>query len=356
MDYQSFSEGYQQPANHEVFHDSPELENLLEGPRKWSSFFGSQLTSYLEGYTVDAPEDKKLLANTLNEYYQEYWHFGIAPLAKAADDLLIKSAGKSFEASAEVHYHQMNMALIEMWHELLETGRWHFQRPSRLTEIQTELGIQSAAIIRSRKIAKATINDPESEVVSTYNGQLTELDTAITLLEVAKSNPSLYIIPGPPQYEAGYNNSKRAADFIVIDNEQKAVRGIQSKTRLRPRGSDPEHPNSYAKFDEYERSFITVIDGFTDLGNSEAGPYKPGRGYAPIASPGLIAMDHLQRVDLKYYRRNKQLQFFIPEILRAKSIARELSGNRKSFITQAARQVESKLQQDLYEDLREDVS
>jgi len=332
MDSRNFAERYEVRTHPSILPEKPEIAEALEGVRKWASFFDEIVYDYLSENT------------DTNDYYQgqfeQYQKWVVHNLGDIQQTVrkhaLADVASQKF--ASEINFHAIAYPTIYLFEQLINNAELPVQK---LTYIQTELAIQAAEVARQRKILKSQekASGEMSGMVGIYNGQLTEIDTQIIAIEVMKSDPErkLIIVPGPPMFESGKNRAINA-DFIAIDKELHQARGIQVKTAI------PLHNDALVK---YDNSHITLIDGMIDLGNSVPGEYRPRIGRGMSALPGLIAMDHLQRITVKdtpfFHDQNTR-----NELMRAKGIARELSAGRKSYIPFATENVKKKLLHDLY--------
>lgn len=343
--------------------NSPEVEELLEAPRYWAGFFDDLMTDYLTGAEINFNQVNQQLVDYIDWWHQDF-KSTYTKMVKTVSGA--KNPHDSLSLIQELNFHLTAQPMIMMWPKLISDGE--YQIPNRsLNDIQTLLAIDAADLARDRKLLKHTEDKAgaRSQLVGILNGQLTEIDTAVTLIELMKEDPegALVVVPAPPRYESS-TQKRNNADFLLVDTKLHQVRGIQTKTRL---GGNDEKRTSQAS--QYSRVRITLIDGVADLGNSvgvlvrKTTPH-PHTENQIQAAPGLISMDHLQRISI-----TKDIPFGDPRtpegrhaiqsqrgtMMRAKSIARELSGHRKSFIRQATAQVKQKVIHDLYMTLPEEA-
>ena len=117
--------------------------------------------------------------------------------------------------------------------------------------------------------------------LSGVQGAMTELDAAITALDVSKAHPSVLFLPSPGKYEHGRDGSLNS-DLIALDIDNDRAAGIQVKTQL---SSD-----AYA---QYNTDLMTFIDGRHDLGNVRAVRKPLVSTPTPIPWPGIVSLHHL---------------------------------------------------------------
>jgi len=343
MDGRHYAESYRDVYRDESVYTSPEANMIMEGPRKWSSFFDSALTHALLEDTPDAHTDIPQLTTYM------HWAANFLPGTTKLAQELAHEDPRDESLILELNFHQMTAMTTLLWESLLDEEKTPTLR--HLYDMQTILAMSATGIARQRKIlmTQEEKSGERSGMVGIYNGQLTEIDTFIILIETMKEDPEgkFIAVAAPPKYESGARHTQNA-DFIVYDKKLKHARGIQVKTRV----SLP-YTNGQGKivddYSKYSREHITLIDGFTDLGNSQQGTGNY-RGKI-VAAPGLISMDHLQRSSIKDIpldAHDKPLQNLLQPLMRAKGIAREISGQRKNYIPHAMNHVKEKIIYDLY--------
>ena len=126
---------------------------------------------------------------------------------------------------------------------------------------------------------------PEYEELNRYlTGMIQEFDAAIILLEFARSQPNLTIVPAPLQFE--HSNRRRNVDFVVANViDQRAV-GVQVKTNARREtveGADKRR--------------VVFVDGTTDLGNVKAMRIDTTSSRERVRPwPGIIAAKRVEGV------------------------------------------------------------
>lgn len=345
MDARRFVEGYQNPAYHTVAHElqgapreDAELATLMEGPRKWTSFFDDQLYAHLNEPKGTEADSYGLFMSLYN--YQK--NFLETQLENTTDAVRLH-AERDIEAPSgvnELSFHTLNEALLPMWHRLFFGPEMVKLDDETLQAMQTKLAVTSAGIQEKYQAYKeATTDTTAQRLLTRLGGQLTEIDSAIVMLEVMKresgDQPSnMVLVPAPPRFEAAHNNHDRLADFLLFDTVSDQVRGVQVKTIINgdETGYDPE--------------YVTVIDGVTDLGNSTAA-FTSRRANHQAPAPGLIALDFLTRSIAPRYKH--MAADTIPSSMSdALQTAKTVFGTRNSYFNHAVAFVGERVLYDLY--------
>lgn len=360
MDTRQFAEGYETPANHAAPEVqgrlNPEVSEIMEGPRKWTSFFDAQLVGYLKNEPLDTP------ANIYRELELEYSAGWIAQhLHHTVMDVRKLGYGdiEAQSAANELHFHVLNRELLPMWHKILVPELQVNFSAHELYTMQVNLSMHAAEIAQtSRKLKQEEDKQGKiSGMVGVFNGQLTELDTAIVILEQIKNDAltgesRLALLPAPQQFEAGYQNKRRSSDFILIDVEARQARGIQVKTRVtslneEDRGQLTDGVKPAIPIRRYDNDFVTLIDGFTDLGNSRISPDRR----RVISAPGLVSLDFLQHnVSIKKLNKDPAFRRNIKALMISKWIAKEHTGERTPYLNFATSHVVERILYDLYKE------
>lgn len=349
MDARQFVEGYKEPANHIVAHhyeaQNPEVQELMEGPRRWTSFFDRQLILMMKGEHNGVNEPNALF-NGLRTYQLDWSGPFLDTTYKTALDL----SDRNFEAQpalSELNFHILSREMMPNWYKLFFGEQAVELDAPRIHEMQVRLALQGADL--QNMWQKAGASDEKTGIHTgiqrRIGGQLTEIDSAIVLLEVMKQDghslPStLVVVPAPPRFESAHNNRPRAADFLVFDTAADAMnmRGVQVKTFLDDAGKTN---------DTYDSAFVTLIDGDTDLGNTGRA-YVAGRGHVSVPTPGMISLDYLlNRISVKDLSRHPRLGTDLRNVFRLRESAKANFGDRKSYIAQAAEHVGERLLHDL---------
>jgi len=346
MDTRQFVEGYRTSANHVVAHKyetlDPEVQDVMEGPRKWASFFDRLVVLHLKGEQNGINEPEHLF-NELRDYQLGWLEPHLDDTLHRGYDIADHSLTHASPVN-ELNFHILNREMMPAWYALFYGQDVAELGPQRIQTMQTRLALRSAELqSRYQKYRLAeTKSGVRSDAPFRIGGQLTEIDTAITLLEVMKregqSMPShLLTVPAPPRFEAGHKNRHRAVDFLFFDSLTDQVRGIQVKTALAQDGRV-----------QYDSDYVTVVDGMTDLGNSRAA-YSAKRGHHSEPAPGLLALDFLtNRTTVSSLSRDPTFNTDMATIFRAKEVARSVFGKKKSYLDTAVRHVSERILHDLY--------
>ncbi|TSD58688.1 hypothetical protein [Aeromicrobium piscarium] len=117
-------------------------------------------------------------------------------------------------------------------------------------------------------------------------GNLAEADALITLLEVARRQAGLTVIPAPPQFEAYAGPAN--ADFLVLDLLRAQIIGVQVKSSQVHRTPDT-----------YDQERIVLIDASVDLFGTLSRRTHLGRSDASIRSwPGMVTGHFLRGIQV----------------------------------------------------------
>lgn len=313
---------------------SSEIQHYSEGPRKWSYFFGELASDYLNG-TVDDTNARELL----REFYN--WSFDHMPKTIRFAERSGTEENLSKQFLNSLNFHIMTASTLPMWLDLVDKNLKLDQNDYK--DMQTCLAIESTKIALKRRalVEKESLFGEREELTYAYSGQLTEIDTMITGIEMVRTEKQadLSFLPAPSIFEDGHKDSYNI-DFIVINKSAGEAHGIQAKTRVakHPHVHSQTSAHSKAAVKVYDKERVAIIDGFLDLGNSGLDARRK-----VVAQPGLIALDHLQRITTKDKPRFLN-EYTINDLMRAKGVARELSGKRKSYIAMATHHMRNKIQ------------
>jgi len=294
MDSQKFVEGYRHsPDRYRFYETRPELEELMKGPRKWASFFDRKLYKHLEGSSGDS------LLDTNNQLisYEYGW---VEPFL---DGIIRDSQGMAFydekSASAvnELNFHILNKEFLPMWRRALMPETHPQLAPEEIQLMQTNLALRGAELdlVKNDALKWQKIEESPIGLVKAMNGQITEIDAAIVMLEILKDEPQLILLPAPPHFESAYRSS-RSIDFIIMDTNLGLSRGIQVKSyidSIKDASNTGYTKSEYKPTRKYDGKFVTLIDGMIDLGNA-TNRYILGRGNVIVPSPGQISASFLQ--------------------------------------------------------------
>lgn len=343
MDMRAFADGYRSPANHHFNQNfdnyDVDVDEQMEGSRKWASFFDEHLTRFLTHNR--SGEDTELRSNLLS--YRDDWAAQHGRTLYSDILNLSKTHPEALKSLNEFNFHALNTILVPMWYQMLrQQESVPMQRPI-IEDMQLHLALSGTAlqILRDKYLSQ---NPHQAGISHSIDGQLTEIDSAIALLEMTsidagKEGTHLVVVPAPPKFEAGYDNSSRACDFVVADLAYGQVRGVQSKSRLR-------------EFDikKYDPNFISFIDGMFDLKNVVVtGPGTVDTGPTLAPRPGLISLDYLiNRTSVKDIMRNKAFNENMQSVIQKHAYAKAHFGTRKSVINEAGYTLGNRLYEEMY--------
>lgn len=348
MDFERFSRGYrpfrdnkrEREDGHER-HINAEIEAEMTESRHWHDYFSRVIT----GTLTEKPVNKEAFFKGFTTYCD--WAIKEVPrLEKFINQRALDDPADT-EYLQELTFHLSAPYMSAEWWALVEPD-YSPEREERI-ESQSWLSIVSARLARSRKVieAKKTQTISDRETLGNINGRLNELDGLIVLLEIASTrDDDLIVLPAPRKFED--THSSRNADILLLDRAKHHVRGVQSKTVV---ATDQHYlaSDDISPIYKYDTSFVTIIDGVHDLGNTEA-KRRPGTSRTfSRAFPGLLAMEHLNRIPIPFMPQYNN-PAARPYLLQAKGIARELAGNRRPFIAQATKNVADKVMFDLYKE------
>lgn len=344
MDTRAFAEGYHTIANHhfnQSFDGYDEaVEEQMEGSRKWASFFDDHLTDFLKNRCADHTPQQ--ISNDLYTY-QHGWVAEHGSKLRIDIVELSQTHPNALRSLNELSFHDLTITLLPMWRRLLTNESDIPMKQEAIASMQLNLALMgtSLQVIRDRRIEQ---QPDKQEFASRIDGQLTEIDSAIALLEMMRidageTGTNLMVVPAPPKFEAGYHNRHRACDFMVVDMAYGQVRGVQSKTHL-----------TQTDIEKYDPAFISFIDGMTDLKNVVvAGPGSVDTGPKLAPRPGLIALDYLvNRTNIKDIMRNKTYNGHMPWIIQKHAYAKAQFGTRRSVIEEAGYVLGNRLYEELY--------
>lgn len=339
---EAFKKGGDQPSNFRNTY----AKTLLSPAARWAETF-----SYLvDAHLYDYPTDDIAIEQLLTIYESDLTRQLLRSTIKTGESVAAGRANFSPHLNA-LNFHTLNQEMSPNWWTLTGVGDRTPPDYLDITRMQTSLSIQGLRAARANRLHQ--IQPRMSETQSEYDhlsesltGQITEIDAAIALLEVAKQLPiderdDIVILPSPPKYEG---NSRAASDFLIFDTAEKQVRGIQVKTRLRPSS-------------KYDENYVSFIDGVNDLGNYEVESAPSGRD-RKRAVPGLLAADFILHneglTDTPTILRNELFRGLQGQIINAKETARELfpenSESSENRVEWAAEAIGRRILSDLYSD------
>lgn len=294
MDSQLFVEGYRKSPEQYTSHDEPpEVEELMEEPRLWASFFDRQLFSLLKGASGGTALD-------IDEQLVNYEYGWIEPFLEESiheSHSLAFFNGIAASAVNELNFHVLNKEFLPVWRHALLPEMYPQLSIEEIEAMQTRLATRGAELkhIKSDAMEWQKIEKTPLGLVAAINGQLTEIDAPIVMLNIMKKYPELLLLPAPPQFESA-SVSNRSIDYIVIDTERLQSRGLQIKTYIDSIANASKlskAKTTYKPTRKYDDEFVTLIDGTIDLGNSIV-RFSPGNDAILVADPGQISVNFLK--------------------------------------------------------------
>ena len=350
MDARQFVDGYKEPANHIVAHHyeerNPEVQELMEGPRRWTSFFDRQLILFMKGERNGVNEPRALF-NGLRTYQLDW----IPPFLDATYKSSLELSKRESDAQPtldELNFHLMSREMMPAWYNLFFADQAIELGPNQIHEMQVRLALLGTDL-QDKWLEEGSADQStglRSGVQGWLGGQLTKIDSAITLLEVMKKEgnglaSTLITVPAPPRFKSAHRNQSRSVDFIVYDTLTKNMRGVHAQTNLAFNEGTATQTDS---------RYVTLIDGSTDLGNTGR-EYSPSNGHHVASKPGMLSLDYLvNRTSVRELSRNPRFNNDLNTLLRLRSVASKNFGARKTYIAQAAEHVGERLLRDLQQD------
>ncbi len=330
MNAETFSSAYEREPGRVDRHLDSEQERLLERPNDWSKTFGYILHDYLStGVSpVTEGEFKKAMI--------EYGHWFSADFASLFGQALSQAeesnTPESYSLLNHLNFHTINRVMLPLWSDTLFNEKG-VQR-SHVREAQTILSSYGIHYMKDRedRIKKGTYFDPQfAEYRGVSSGILNEYDTAIALLDISLKDPDIAILPAPIQFESQQPSSFNS-DFIAIRQSNRQARGIQAKARC-----------TEENYFNYDPDYVTLIDGFNDLGNSRTVRTDSRRSrQSLVAWPGLLSAEYLTYVKLDGLKNlNNKV------VLQNKFQARQLLGSTKPYAKTANARVSERVLYDL---------
>lgn len=349
MDAERFAKGFERDPRDYASLPGKRWRNakysLMDPALRWSYFFSQLVDNHLTQNQVAPKEALQMLQLYTSTTNRQLLQNVIGTSREVASHRSALAAHLN-----TLNFHTINQEVIPYWNWLVDPDEYVAPDYIDLSLMQTRLSIQGLALVSAREhfyeqmlIRTPVPADEDLFLDESFAGQITEVDAAITLLEMLKQQPfeeleHLIVVPAPPKYEM-YGD--KASDFLLFDTSKRQARGIQVKTRLRGKG-------------KYNQDFVSFIDGVYDLGN-----YTEYRGPDNLVrqrvTPGLIAADFilnnegLQRQSV--FSKMPELEGFYGPIVHSKEIAASM-GEHMQYIDRAARAAEEigpRIMQALYE-------
>ncbi|MEP6710368.1 MAG: hypothetical protein ABJA64_01475 [Candidatus Saccharibacteria bacterium] len=346
MDAKKFGDTYRSQPAYNYEDPDPKRAAVLEEAREWSQTYSTLLLNYLQGAELSMSE-AIAHQNNYTSWIQHSFSQKMREVVPALDD------PDYFRFGNELNFHIMNMNMRNMWIPVL-TGDTSIPR-HEVQKSQNFLALSGVEYMdkRTKSLAREDFYVKANGKYQTRAlspgammniGVTTEIDTAISLLEITKKYPHIAILPAPGQFEHSRNNTINS-DFIGIDLIEKQVRGFQTKSMVGPKD-----------IDRYDSSLVTLIDGSRDLDNT-LGIRKPGSSDLQATPwPGLISAHHLlMQKDIHRHvsgpgQKGKNIDLGSAHLMfvKAKQRARELTNGSRSSNSRAAAYITQRVLADLY--------
>ncbi|MEN2740860.1 hypothetical protein ABCS02_23970 [Microbacterium sp. X-17] len=189
-------------------------------------------------------------------------------------------AETDFDGPGLLVFGQLTFAMRESWRHVFLGERMTGVERRRM---QLFLSGLSVNVQKAREWAAGEEEDPVRAAarLAIQAGMLTEFDTAVLLLELAKQHPWLVVLPAPAAFEAAAGRAN--ADLVLLDLERREALGVQVKTRIR----DPRVVL------HYRGDRVVLVDGWTDLGNTRLVEIARRSDQRLVSWPGLISAHYL---------------------------------------------------------------
>lgn len=325
-------------------------DTLIDPAVRWSHFF----SRVVEGYFMDDVEDVDDVKKTIRMYNSTTNRHMLRNIDETAQSIALHRP-KLVRQINPLNFHTMNQEMEPYWMRLIDPETHSAPDYIDLSVMQTRLALQALRLVELRsdfqeKSLTIELEDEEDRNLldNSFVGRITEIDAAMTLLEVVKQQPidekdNLVIIPGPPKYEG---HGDRASDFLLIDPSRRQAHGVQVKTRIWQQGL-------------YDPRYVSMIDGRVDLDNISYVP-SPDGSIRSQAAPGLISADFILHSDglqrHSSFSKIDGLSGLFGSILHAKDIARTLEPQLDftDRVGRAATKIGPRLMEALYANARKD--
>lgn len=324
MEHRRFGEAYT-PLAEPVTPSNAERRTLLEAPRRWMGYFSTMLNDFL----LDGQRPQKQEFIRTIDTYVKWANTHAEDTYTALSAMTNASPMPTRHVESELNFHRLNRSLGYMWRHIIFNNE-PVASTAHLSQLQAHLALYAVEPARRLAFLNRNVDNirhPDQEAKDLI-GHLTEVDTAIVSLELTKANPHIVTIPAPHQYER--NVVQANADFLTFDTHKQQVRGLQVKGAA----------TTMHRVNRYDPSFITVIDGMSDLGDTITSP--SGRPLERF--PGQIALGILSSMPIK------SVPTFVDRAtyLHQRQVAKELLHGRKSQLQMATQHIGYRVLHDLY--------
>ncbi len=313
MQYEEFLQPFHGDSRRHDQYEGSQAETL-EAADRWSDYFSDTLYDLLDGNLIPLkPRDS---ASKLIDYIRWTEH----DLTSVQKSVLQVKSERSASLANRLNFHELNRSFTLHW-QMLATGEsFKDAAASRAEKTYTQncLALSAMEVLKRREaipVNEYYSQDEQSKQLSlkrqTYEGILTEFDTAIILLEIIKDEPDLFVLPSPSLFEHGESRGLNS-DFLLIDRGQNEIVGVQTKSNV----------NEY-DLRRYDSERVVLVSGSTDFDNVSL---RKGRLRDVKATAGLVSAAHLLHMPTN---RNKLKNGALPlqdnrAILQAKLYAKQV--------------------------------
>jgi len=289
MDAERFAKGFERPPRDYASLSGREWKRardaLVDPSIRWSHFFSHLVDDYFTGGKLDtesAEQDIGLYTGNSTRHL-------LTNIVEATESATVYRPTLAHNLNS-MNFHTMNQEMGASWLHLINPKEHPPLDYIHLTAIQARLAVRALGLVERRRklydeaLAASSRQFPKNALLDqSFVGRITEIDAAITLLQVVKQRPfdevdRLMVLPAPSKYEAASN---KRSDFLLINTQELQAHGVQVKTRVHDYDAS-----------EYDEAFVSFVDGVEDLGNYKIKERANGFGSRqPV--PGLIAADFI---------------------------------------------------------------
>lgn len=304
----------------------PEVSEIMDESRKWVSYFEGILMYF------DPNKQDMIDENIVSDYIN--WCYRNVPILD--NELFTRSFDEPrfLVAYNELTFHILNYAMITMWGGFFDTKNQEISgnRNYLIKDAQDMLSLAGSRLYIYRDPQCSAQSDysffhkDNSAISSAINGRLTEIDAGIALLDYAKINPHIIVVPSQGAFERFASSAN--TDFILYDTKNVNIIGAQVKSM-----------GQKADFERYDTSRVALISGRYDLENELLTRTKTGTSQQKVISwPGMISMAHINGIHTIGKNRSIVVKYSNPSELmqlkfRAKTMLKGLRVNRQRILS-----------------------
>lgn len=279
MNYEEFLAPFHSDSRQSDLYEGSQAETL-EAADRWSDFFSDSLYDLLDD-NVTSTNPQELVTRLVT-----YLNWSQRELPAIQQSVLKVKSERSAGLANRLNFHELNRAFGTIWYRLLTGNGYQHSAESRAekTLVQNLLALGAIGVLKLREsvpIDEYYARSPDRNLDprrKTYEGILTEFDTAIVLLEAIKDDPNLIVVPSPNLFEHGEKRELNS-DFLLIDSVEQEVVGVQCKSTL-----------TNGDMNRYDSSRVVLVEGATDFDNVS---HRKGRLRKVAATAGLISTAQL---------------------------------------------------------------